>query len=288
MTPSKPASCTWSPQEAWNPKIPAIHANPPVLETKAKDWLKTYSTKDAGVSIHVDGKKVTVETNQIRLTKDAASGLAFDHVSLRTGGCWADLGTYGPVIWVRDHGQNLWESPDRIEAVERTGPRDLRLTLGGTLARSTVELRFFADAPYFLARIVSVQSTASGRLSLRGAYHYPLWRSDELAAVQPYKPGVPEYWLPLGAWMSPHGDYAYGALAQRDDSVFSISFWRDASLHADFLRSLDVNLGPTQTWLAPSAEPWAAIFLTRIDKFGRPDLSGVMTDGLASSAAVKQ
>jgi len=150
------------------------------------------------------------------------------------------------------------------------------LTLSGAFARTTVELRFFADAPYFLARVVSVQSIASGPLSLRGAYHYPLWRADELSTVKPYMPGVPDYWLSLGAWMSPHGDFALGAIPQRDEPVFNVMFWRDVALHADFLRTLNIDLAPTQTWHAAPSEPWAAIFLTRIDKSGKPDLSGVL------------
>jgi hypothetical protein len=259
-----------------NATVSTIHANPPAPATQAKDWLKPYSSDAAGVSIRIDGTRFAVETRQLRLTKDAESGLAFDHVSLRTDRGWADLGTYGPVIWVRDRGQSLWESPSRVEAVERSGPRELHLTLSGAFARTTVELRFFADAPYFLARVVSVQSIASGPLSLRGAYHYPLWRADELSTVKPYMPGVPDYWLSLGAWMSPHGDFALGAIPQRDEPVFNVMFWRDVALHADFLRTLNIDLAPTQTWHAAPSEPWAAIFLTRIDKSGKPDLSGVL------------
>jgi len=259
-----------------NPTVAAIHTNPPTFETKAKDWLKPYPMDAAGVSIRIDGTRYSVETRQLRLTKDASSGLAFDHISLRTDRGWTDLGTYGPVIWVQVQGQNVWEGPSRVEAVETTGPRDLRLTLSGALARTTLELRFFADAPYFLARVVSVQSTAPGPVSLRGTYQYPLWRADEAATVQPYKPGVPNYWLPIGAWMSPHGDFALGALAQRDDPVFTITFWRDTSLHADFLRTLNIDLAPTHTWHANPDEPWAAIFLTKIDKSGKPDLTGVL------------
>jgi hypothetical protein len=123
---------------------------------------------------------------------------------------------------------------------------------------------------------VAIQSIASGPISLRGAYQYPLWRTDELATVQPFKSGVPDYWLPIGAWMSPHGDFALGAVAQRDDSVFTVSFWRDASLHADFLRALDIDLAPMHTWHADPTEPWAAIFLTKIDRSGKPDLTGVL------------
>lgn len=259
-----------------NPAVYAIHEHPPLPATNAKDWLRPYSNDQPGVSIRIDGTRYTVETLQLRLTKDAGSGQAFDHVSLRTDRGWADLGTYGPVVWVRDHGQNTWETPSRLDDVVQTGPRELRVTLSGALARTVVDLRFLAGAPYFLARIASVQSTAPATVSLRGAYHYPLWRSDEAASVQPYKPGVPDYWLPFGAWMSPRGDFALGALAERDDPVFSVSFWRDVTLHADFLRALDVELSPGQAWHAGADEPWAAIFLTRIDASGKPDLSGVL------------
>jgi agarase len=259
-----------------NPTVSAIHENPPLVVTKTKDWLKPYPSEVTGISIGIVGNRYTVETQQLKLTKDAESGNAFDHVSLHTDQGWVDLGTYGPVIWLRDQGQNVWESPIRVEQVERTGPCELRVTLIGTQARTNVELRFFADAPYFLSRIVSVQSIASRPVSLRGVYHYPLWRSDEQATVQPYRPGVPDYWLPFGAWVSPRRDFALGALAQRDDSAFTVTFWRDAALHADFLRDLDVDLAPNHAWHANASESWAAVFLTRIDKSGRPDLSGVL------------
>jgi len=259
-----------------NPTVASIHRNPPSLTSKAKDWLKPYAVEPSGITIRIEGSRFSVETRQLRLIKDADSGLAFDHVSLKSERGWVDLGTYGPVIWLRDRGQNSWESPSRVEHVERTGPGELRVMLSGAQARTVVELRFLADAPYFLARVVSVQSTAAGPVSLRGAYHYPLWRAAEAATVQPFKPGVPDYWLPFGAWMSPHGDFALGALAQRDDPVFTVYFWRDDNLHADFLRALEVDLAPMQTWHADAVEPWAAIFLTRIDKAGKPDLSGVL------------
>ena len=259
-----------------NPTVAAIHTNPPAPVSQAKDWLKPYSNDPSGVTVHIDGTQFTVETRHLRLTKDSASGLAFDHVALRSDRQWVDLGTYGPVVWVRDRGQNLWETPSRVEKVERVGPCDLRLTLSGAIARTTIELRFVADAPYFLARVASVQSIASGPVALRGVYHYPLWRADEQSTVQPYQPGVPNYWLPFGAWMSPHADFALGAVVQRDDPAFTVFFWRDTSLHADFLRTVDVDLTPKHTWQANASEAWAAIFLTTIDRSGKLNLSGVL------------
>lgn len=257
--------------------VAAIHGGPLPPEPRPRPWLMPYPADDANIKIHVEGSHYCVETLRLKLEKDSDSGNAFDCISLRTGSTWENLGSYGPVIWVNAGGNNDWQSPNRVEKVERFGSNGLRLTVAGVRARTTLELKFFAGAPYFLSRVVSIQSVASDAFSLRGYMHYPLSRPEDASSAQPYASGVPNYWLPIGAWITPKGDFALGAVPQGNEPLFTVTFWRDVSEHADFLRSVGVHLKPFQAWKPATEEPWAAIFLTRVDARGKLDLSELMS-----------
>jgi len=58
--------------------------------------------------------------------------------------------------------------------------------------------------------------------------------------------GVATSGVPLPPWQ-----------ADSDGPVFTRSFWRDTSLHAEFLRNLNIDLTPTQTLHANADEPCA-------------------------------
>ncbi|MDR3690588.1 MAG: hypothetical protein P4L46_14515, partial [Fimbriimonas sp.] len=186
-----------------------------------------------------------------------------------------DLGHYGIVIWVQENGRSDWQSMTRLEAVSAVGAQEIRLIASNDRARCRVNLKFGSACPYFLAQVDSLTSLSSTPWTLKGYYHYVLWRADEAALAQPYGSGIPNYWIPVGAWVTPSVPFGLGAIPEQE-GLISTMFFKDTSLHADCWRKLEQPMDQGRKWLAAKDEPWVAVFAVPKLPNGKLDLSGVV------------
>lgn len=255
-----------------NSRVTAIHENGPIPRPSAMGWLIRNS---GSAAIRVNGLHYSVTMPRLRLMKDSDSGDVFDHILVPSGGGWWDLGHYGIVIWVQENGRSDWQSMTRLEAVSAVGAQEIRLIASNDRARCRVNLKFGSACPYFLAQVDSLTSLSSTPWTLKGYYHYVLWRADEAALAQPYGSGIPNYWIPVGAWVTPSVPFGLGAIPEQE-GLISTMFFKDTSLHADCWRKLEQPMDQGRKWLAAKDEPWVAVFAVPKLPNGKLDLSGVV------------
>jgi hypothetical protein len=124
-----------------------------------------------------------------------------------------------------------------------------------------LQLTLETGRPYFTVQMRSIEATGSGPWTLRGYYHYTPWRDDEAHAVDVFGADVPNYWLPVGAWLHRGRGLMYGSVIATDSEPASVLFYKDETgLHSDCLRDLSIAMGPGTRWSAPGDEPIIAVF----------------------------
>jgi hypothetical protein len=256
-----------------NLEVPKIHVDPPVVVPSDKSWLAPRTVPGAPLTPRFKrtDSGFELESDRMRLVKDSPNGDAFDHVYWRrdTSSSWDELGSYRPLIWQVVDGTNQWAQPTSVSVIqESAGGGRTTLDLGFERSdpvngyRCTLRITLESGRPYFLTQMRSIEATGTRAWNLHAYYHYASWKADEAKQVEPFGSGVPDYWLPMGAWVNASRGLMYGTLVASNDERTQDVFWKDTdgTLHPDCSRELALDLAPGTVWTAKDDEPMVAVF----------------------------
>jgi hypothetical protein len=184
------------------------------------------ATSTMPVFVDTTARSYTIRNGALRLVKVQGSGDCFDTIEY----AGRALGHYSVMVWQDNDG---WLLPDKatLNSIQRLPAGGLHLSFlldrADNAARPgfamAVRITMDGQAPCFTAEVTQITNTGSRPWNLNGYLHYPMFFETDSSRITVV--GIPQYWLPSGAWVvEGKGVLAAGA---RPDGPFQFNFYID-------------------------------------------------------------
>jgi hypothetical protein len=238
-----------------------------------------------GVSLQIDGLQWRADNGEIEL-EGTAKGNVVDSVSFQD----TPMGWLNPLVWERRRNQDLWTQTVRTREVLafngpvraavqvwcESEPEQASITAvdeAGRMEGQRAAPHHFLVAhrmwvvrgqAWFADQFISLRNLGSDEMEVRGWFYFLLSAiggdaKDDIVGG----PGVPAYWLNLGAWQDEPSGLVLGAVPVPDERI-ATHFWKDAGggQHPDLRRVFEpaVRIGPGQERREEPEAPPALIF----------------------------